>query len=432
MEKVLVVGSGSRDHALGWSIAKSDDVSEVLFAPGNAGTEKERKCRNTSIDGTRKENFRTLADCIEAEKVGLVVVGPEKPLADGVVDYLKSKTRCRVFGCTKAASRLEGDKFLSYDIMRSLGIPQANSVKCCTTEDAINAIVEMTTKDGVVIKARGLTAGKGVSICDSKEEALLEIIRHASEYGSEVLIAERLFGQEFSVFGISDGNRVRPFEISFQDNKRLLEGDKGPNTGGMGAYGPAPVASIKIVRYVAEKIMTPVVQEMKSRGVEYRGFLYAGMIMTRAGPKVIEFNARFGDPEAQPAMMMLEDSLYEPLALALENRLDEVKLRIRPGAACCVVLATQEYPGKQKEARPIYRLEDAEKIAGVKIFHYRTKKQNGSVLTADGRILGVTAYSEKGIQDACALSYEASKKIITPGGFRYRTDLSEKALVATR
>lgn len=424
MDKVLIIGYYSREHAMGWSIAKSDNVSEVLFAPGNAGTE-EGKCRNIPIDGTKKENFRMLADFIEAEKVGLVVVGPDKPLAEGVVDYLKSKTGCRVFGCTKAASQLEWDKFLSYDIMESLGIPQANSVKCYTTEEAIKAIKERATKDGIVIKARGLTAGKGVSVCDSKEQALLEIIRHANEYGSEVLIAERFFGQEFSIFGISNGNWVLPFEIAFQDKKRLLDRDKGPNTGGMGAYGPVPVAPIGVVRYVAESIMTPVVQEMKRRGAEYQGFMYAGMIMTKEGPKVLEFNARFGDPEAQPAMMMLRQSLYEPLALTLEEKLDEAKIELKPGAACCVVLATQAYPGKQKEALPISGLEDAAKIDGVKVFHYRTKRQNNVVLTSDGRVLGVTGYSDKGIQDASVLTYTASKKLTIPGDFRYRTDLTE-------
>jgi len=430
MNKVLVIGSGGREHALGWSIAQSRDVSEVLYAPGNAGTGLEEKGRNVSVDVSKKENFKALADLIKSEEIGLTVVGPEGPLADGLVDYLNSQGYQKVFGPTQKAAQLETDKFFSFDLMQKLNIPQADSVKCYTIDEAMKAVKERTTKEGIVIKARRLTGGKGVSVCDSKEEALEEIVRHAEKYSPEVLIAERLFGQEFSVFGISDGNIVFPFEISVQDHKCLLDGDKGPNTGGMGAYCPAPIATADIVRNVVKNIMVPVVQRMKFEGAEYKGFIYAGMIMTDEGSKVLEFNVRLGDPETQPMVMMLKNSLYEPIAAALEGRLNKVSIGVKHGAACCVVLALPGYPAEYKDNLnlPISGLKEAESIEGVKVFHAGTKVDGINIVTAGGRVLGVTACSEAVLADAQRLVYnDAVPKISIPGGFRYRTDIGNKA-----
>ncbi|MEK6862386.1 MAG: phosphoribosylamine--glycine ligase, partial [Nanoarchaeota archaeon] len=333
MKKVLIIGSGGREHALGWKLGQSDEISEILYAPGNAGTEEE-KGRNISIDGSKKDNFLALVNLVEAENVDMVVVGPETPLADGIVDYFNYRGYNMIFGPTQRASLLESDKFFSFDLMNELHIPQANSVKCYSIKEAINAINERSTQNGIVIKARGLTGGKGVTVYDSKDQALVKITNHARKYGSDVLIAERLYGQEFSIFGISDGNKVSPLEISLQDHKPLLDNDKGSNTGGMGAYGPVPIASVEVVKYVAEKIMTPLVQRMKEQGSEYKGFLYSGMIMTKEGPKVIECNIRFGDPECQSAMMMLKNDLYKALLLSLEGRLDQVRMEFNPGASC--------------------------------------------------------------------------------------------------
>lgn len=437
MVKVLIIGSGGREHSLGWKIAQSEEVSEVIYAPGNAGTE-EGKGRNIAIDGSKKENFQTLAELIRSEKIDLTLVGPEVPLTEGIVDHFNSQGYHRIFGPTKKASSLEGDKFFSYDIMEHLGIPQASSVKCYTTEEAEKAIKEKATIDGIVIKARGLTAGKGVSICDSEKQALKEIKKHAKNYGTEVLIAERLFGEEFSVFGISDGKKVYPIEISIQDHKRLLDGDKGPNTGGKGAYGPAPIASVKTVKYVAEKIMTPVVKEMAERGIHYKGFLYAGMIMTKEGPKVIEFNVRFGDPECQPAMMMIKSDLYKALSLALEGKLEDVNMEFNPGASCCVVLSSKGYPKKYKTGFPIIGIEKANKVEGVKVFHAGTKLKEDCIVTSGGRVLGVTAYSPKGVADTKKLAYQAAEKIKIykgllgllkiPSKLHYRRDIADKAL----
>lgn len=426
-DKIMIVGSGGREHALGWKLGQSDNVAEVIYAPGNAGT-MEEKGRNIPIDGAKKDNFGRLADFIENEDINLTIVGPEAPLADGLVDFLNDRGYDRVFGPKKRPSALESDKFFSYDIMKSTGVPQAQSILCHTTSEVKDAIPRMAMEKGVVIKARGLTGGKGVSVFDSAQQALSEIEEHAKKYGPEVLVAERLFGEEFSVFAISDGTRVSPLEISIQDHKPLLDGDRGPNTGGMGAYCPAPIASAKVVRDVAENIMTPVIQEMKKRDMGYKGFLYCGMIMTEEGPKVIEFNIRFGDPEAQPAVMMIKGNLYNSLSFALEGRLNEVNSEFKPGAALCIVLASQGYPGSYEKNLPISGLNEANAIEGVKVFHAGTKLVDGQIVSSGGRVLGVTSYSPEGIADAQKLAYKAASKINIPGGFYYRKDIADKAL----
>lgn len=427
MKKILIVGNGAREHSLGWKLSQSEKVSEVLYVNGNAGTSEE-KGRNVFISDLKKKNFPVLSDLIKSENVDLTIVGPEKPLADGLVDFLNSRGDSRVFGPSQNASRLEGDKFYSYDLMKKLEIPQADSIKCYSTEEAIESVKKRVTCNGIVIKARGLTGGKGISVCDSEKLALEEITQHSKKYGQEVLIAERLFGQEFSVFGISDGKKISPLEISVQDHKRLLDGDCGVNTGGMGAYCPVLIASRKVVREVAENIMTPVIQEMKERGNEYKGFLYAGMILTEQGLKVIEFNVRFGDPECQPLMMMIKGDLYEYLSLATDGKLNETKVEFNSGAACCVVLASKGYPEYYKIDLPISGLNDVARMDNVKVFHAGTKLDKNKTLTNGGRVLGVTAYSLEGLADAQKLAYKAVSKINISGGFHYRTDIADKSL----
>jgi len=439
MAKVLIIGSGGREHALGWKLAQSDEVDEVIYAPGNGGTEVEEKGRNVELSKSSSESFRQMAELIASESIDLTIVGPEDPLANGIVDYLNGKGYNRVFGPSMAAARLESDKFYSYEIMDELGIPQAESRICKTTEEAITAIRDMDTLEGIVIKARGLTGGKGVTVCETKYLALREIDAHAEKFKSEeVLIAERLFGQEFSVFGMSDGNQVYPIEISLQDHKPQFDGDKGPNTGGMGAYGPAPIADVDVVRDVAENIMTPVVRRMKERGEEYKGLLYAGMMMTEDGPKVLEFNVRFGDPECQPAMMMIKSDLYETLSLAMAGRLDEVDMEFNPGASCCVVMASKGYPGIYQKGLwiPKTSIEQVENIEGVKVFHAGTSNLPNFFEIIGGRVLGVTGYSPEGIQAAKDLAYAATERIdantISHARglrvFHYRTDIASKAL----
>ncbi len=449
MAKVAIIGSGGREHALGWSISQDADVSEVLYFKGNPGTGLDEKCRNIGTDGSKKENFEKIADFVDEEGIDMVVVGPEQPLVDGVVDFFNSRGYNRIFGPSSKASAIEADKFFSYDIMEAALVPQAFSIKVNAdmngAESAIEQIIA-SHSPGVVIKARGLTAGKGVYVCDSrdKEVVLAKLREHIATFKGDVLLSEKLLGPEFSVFGISDGERVIPLEMSVQDHKRLLTFDKGPNTGGMGAYGPVPIANSEMVRKVADEMMTPVVRKMKERGIEYRGFLYAGvMISKKSGradqPKILEFNCRFGDPEAQPSVMMLDGGLYKPLAAALEGRLDNVNFKFKQGAACCVVLASNGYPGNYEKGLEIGGLKYADLLkddsSHVKVFHAGTAIKDGKIVTAGGRVLGVTAYSPEGIRNARAEAYLAAERIdnaTTEANnkrvFIYRADIASKAL----
>ncbi|TKJ17228.1 phosphoribosylamine--glycine ligase [Candidatus Woesearchaeota archaeon B3_Woes] len=436
MENVAVIGNGGREHALIWTLAQDKDVSEVIqIGAENAGIAQEEKVRHIE-SGIKKENFPDLLKIIEKENIGVTIVGPEGPLAEGLVDYLNGEGYDRVFGPTGDATKLESSKFFSAEVMKRANIPQADFEMCFSVEEAEKAIIKMATSEGIVIKADGLTGGKGVYVCDSRIQALEQITKHAKIYGEEVLISQRLFGQEFSVFGFSDGNGVYTIPAAFQDHKPLLDGDKGPNTGGMGAYGPAPIASDEVLRFVADRVMTPVVQQMKSLGSEYKGFLYAGMIMTEDGPKVLEFNARFGDPEAQPAMMMLDGSLYDSISLALDGKLDEIDLSLKPGASCCVVMASNGYPESPKTGYLIEGLEEASDLKGVKIFHAGTRvDREGDIIATGGRVLDVTAYSPKGLKEAQERVYEAVDLINVATialnnnhPFYFRTDIGAKAL----
>ncbi len=365
---------------------------------------------------------------MESLGIDMVVVGPEAPLVGGIVNFFNSRGYSRIFGPTQDAAALEADKFFSWEIMRDLNIPQAESIECFNLEEAARAVTSLANSGGVVLKARGLTGGKGVGVYDSRNSALEALRQHAQNYGNQILVAERLFGQEFSVFAVTDGTNVSGLEIAFQDHKPLFDGDRAPNTGGMGAYGPAPIDSQDVVRNVVRNIMTPVVREMKRRGMEYKGFLYAGMIMTEDGPRVLEFNARFGDPEGQPAMMTIKGDLYRHLSSALDGKLEGEVLDLNPGAACCVVLASQGYPGKYVGGLEITGLDGVKKIPGIKVFHAGTKLVDGKIVTDGGRVLGVTAYSPSGIVEARAMAYEVIPRIKVPGGFHFRKDIGEKAL----
>ena len=442
MAKVAIIGGGGREHAIGWSIAQDLSVNEVIYFKGGDAIGKDTICRCINIDGTKKENQKAVADEVEKQNIDMIIVGPDQPLVDGIVDFFSERGYKNIFGPTSKASAIEADKFYSYDLMERARIPQADSVKCKTIEEAITAIKERTIQDtgsvggfGIVIKARGLTGGKGVYVCDTVEEALTQLPQHIKSFNSEdILIAERLFGQEFSVFGTSDGERVVPLEMSVQDHKRLHDGDNGPNTGGMGAYGPAPIANADIVKRVAERMMTPLVQEMKKDGREYKGFLYAAVIMTGSGPKILEYNCRFGDPEAQPSVMMLKNGLYQPIKAALEGKLDKINFEFKPGASCCVVMAADGYPGSYEKGIEIRGLDIVAQIPDVKVFHAGTAIKDGRTVTAGGRVLGVTSYSPKGILHAQARAYAAADIINEKTNalnnkkvFTYRTDIADKA-----
>ncbi len=425
MANVLIIGSGGREHALGWKLAQSPEVEKVFYLPGNGGTSHEDKAENIPIYARRKDEFIIVPHIIEDYNINLTVVGPEEPLAEGIVDFLYEKGHKEVIGPTAAAARLEADKFFSFELMRDLGIPQARSVTCHNPKEALKAVEEMRSLDGVVIKARGLMAGKGVKVCYSQKQALDEINNRWNQYGPEILVAERLTGEEFSVFGISDGEKVVPLDISLQDYKRLNDGNEGPNTGGMGAYGPAPVADADTVRKVAREIMNPVVTEMKNRGTKYRGFLYAGMMKTKKGLKVIEFNARFGDPECQPMMVLLKSDLYQILRLSLQEELTERDIEFYHKSACCVVLASPGYPRNYERGLHIDGLEEVAQSSDVKVFHSGTRKEGDRVISDRGRVLSVTACLED-LAKARELAYDAARKITIHGGFHYRKDIAAK------
>lgn len=436
-EKVLVIGGGGREHALGWSISQSPEVSEVIFAKGNPGTALDDKCCNIDWDGGDKANFSKLFRYVKETGIGMVVVGAENPLVDGVVNHFNRRGYHNIFGPTSKAAGLEADKWFSYDVMEAAGVPQARAMKCSDLNSMIDLIRAMPSGEGVVIKARGLTGGKGVFVYDDKKHAFSRIEADITSLQSlDVLVAERLFGPEASIFGISDGERVIPLEMSVQDHKRLLDNDKGPNTGGMGAYGPAHFADSKTVQYIADKIMTPVIQEMKKRGIVYKGFLYAGMMETKEGWKVIEFNCRFGDPEAQPSVMMLKNGLYQPLRAALDGKLGDMKFEFNPGAACCVVMASNGYPGDYGKEYLIGGLEEVAKLKDVKVFHAGTAlNKEGKIVTNGGRVLSVTAQFPRGINYAQSIAYEAvqiidqaTTELNNRKIFIYRTDIAHQAV----
>lgn len=430
---VLVIGGGGREHALGWKLAQSYKVDKVFYAPGNGGTADEEKGINVPIDGSKKENFPLLERLIIDNNIGLTIVGPERPLADGIVNYFHEAGYGGIFGPTREQARLESDRFYFSELMAELGIPQAKSLLCAGKHHVEIGIKKFGQP---VLKSRRLADGKGVRVYDSQEEAIHDVELFINDFGDEVVVSERLYGEEFSIFGIADGRKLVPIEMSFQDHKQLLDGDKGPNTGGMGAYGPAPVASREIVRKIAEEMMEPVVKE-----IGFNGFLYAGMMMTSNGPKVLEFNVRFGDPECQPAMRMLKSDLYEILSSSLEGRLGQVKIELNPGAASCVVLAAKGYPGDYDDRKglPILGINSAERINGVKVFHAGTKKEryhtgkiyeDNDIVVNGGRVLGLTNYSPNGIKDSLEFVYKGTSGILEQTGkevFVYRTDIGSKA-----
>ena len=436
MDKVLVIGSGGREHALGWKLAQSSHVKEVVYAPGNAATAQEIKGKNVVADVT---SIDSLVDIVQREEPDMTIVGPEAPLAAGLADALFEKGYDRVIGPTKAAAQLEASKFFSNELNEGLSVPQAEAIPCQNIGEArayLNLLqrllsVRSISDKGIVLKADGLAGGKGVLVCDTTKEALDSLPKFTKEYGPKILVAERLFGEEFSVFALSDGEKVIPFGVSFQDHKRRDDGDKGPNTGGMGAYGPASVADAKTVQAVCDKMLKPVVQKMAERGMPYKGVLYAGMMMTEQGPKVLEYNVRFGDPECQAAMMLLQNDLYEIFDQMIRGRLDKAEFSFLPGAACTIVMAAKGYPESPQTGFLVQGIDKAEKNQRVKVFHAGTVERDGQTLAAGGRVLGVSAYSPSGLNDAVREAYEAVSIIKSntgTGQFHYRTDIAHYAL----
>ncbi|HID78116.1 MAG TPA: phosphoribosylamine--glycine ligase [Planctomycetaceae bacterium] len=421
---VLVIGGGGREHALAWRIAQSPRVERVLVAPGNAGTAEDAE--NVGVSAT---DFPGLVRVVRQNDVELTVVGPEAPLAAGIVDAFHAEN-LRVFGPTKLAAELEASKVFCKTLLRKANVPTAEFRTFDSAEEASRYLQDREDMP-VVVKADGLAAGKGVMVCDDRHQALDAVRRIAQERqfgaaGDRLVIEERLHGEEASVLAITDGRTIVTLQPA-QDHKPAYDGDRGPNTGGMGAYSPAPVVDDAMLHWIEEHIFVPTVHTMNRIGRPFRGVLYAGLMITGQGPKVLEFNVRFGDPECQPLVMRLQTDLVELLDLAVEGRLNEIdELEWDPRAAVCVVMASEGYPGQYSKGHPIRGLDEAAQLPDVKVFHAGTKRADGQVVTAGGRVLGVTALGEN-IAQAKRNAYSAVRCIRWRGAW-CRKDISDKAL----
>ncbi len=390
---VLIVGNGGREHALAWKISQSPRADRVFVAPGNAGTDIEGE--NVAI---RADDFPALIGFTQDNDVGLTVVGPEVPLAAGIVDAFQAEG-LRIFGPSQAAAELEASKVFCKDLLHSADIPTADYQ---VFRDPAEAIHYLNERDNcrIVVKADGLAAGKGVVVCSDAGEAIRAVKQIALQKvfgaaGDRLVIEERLDGQEASVLAITDGSTIVTLQPA-QDHKAAYDGDVGPNTGGMGAYCPAPLVDDEKLAWIEEHVLVPTVHAMNRARRPFRGVLYAGMMMTYQGPKVLEFNARFGDPECQPLLMRLKTDLLDVLEATVDGKLDSLPpLEWDPRPAVCVVMAAKGYPDRYEKGLPIRGLEEAEKLADVKVFHAGTAVDGeGRVVTAGGRVLGVTALGD--------------------------------------
>ena len=419
--KVLVVGGGGREHALCWKLKRSDSVDEVICAPGNPGIRREARCINIGA-----EDIDGLMRLARDEQPKLVVVGPEAPLVLGLADKLRAEGFA-VFGPDQAAAALEGSKSFSKALMAEAGVPTAK-FETHTDPDQAEAYIRQVGAP-IVVKASGLAAGKGVIVAQTEEEAI-EAARDMlagnrfGDAGSQVVIEEFLEGEEASCLFIVSGDTILPLASS-QDHKALQDGDQGPNTGGMGAYSPAPCVTPDIEQEVLNTIAKPIIAALKARGAHFIGTLYAGVMLTKHGVKTLEFNVRFGDPECQPLMSRLKSDLGEVLLAAAESRLDGIALEWDSRKALCVVVSSDGYPAEFEKGQVIHGLDAVEK-AGTTVFHAGTAEQDGHIVNSGGRVLGVTALG-KTVQEAQQTVYEALKHLDWDGGF-YRKDIGYRAI----
>jgi phosphoribosylamine--glycine ligase len=419
--KVLVVGGGGREHALAWKLGKSPEVDAIYCAPGNAGIAAIAQC--VDIGATDVERLVSFA---KEMRIDLTVVGPEEPLCRGIVDRFE-KEGLRIFGPRKAAAELEGSKIFSKRIMTQYLIPTATAR---TFQELDRARAYLAEADyPLVIKADGLAAGKGVFVCASRGEAEAALQAclvegRFGEAGNRILVEEFLQGDEASVLALTDGKTIAVLP-SARDYKRAYDGDKGPNTGGMGAYSPADALTPPVMDQVVGQILVPIVHAMNREGRTYRGMLYAGLMVTKGGPKVLEFNVRFGDPEAQPVLLRLRTDLATLLLAVLDGTLDKVSLEYDPRPACCVVVASERYPASSRLGLPIRGLDAIACSDDLQVFHAGTARRGDEIVTTGGRVLGVTALGED-LAQARARCYEAVSKLHFEG-MHFRTDIAAAA-----
>lgn len=419
--KVLVVGGGGREHTLVWKLKQSPRVTEVFCAPGNAGITGDATCVQIGA-----EDVDGLLKFAQDNQIDLTVVGPEAPLILGIVNRFRA-AGLKIFGPAQRAAEIEGSKILAKELMCKYNIPTARYADFVDPYQAIAYITEHGAP--CVVKADGLAAGKGVIVAMDVQAAvdavnLIMQDRAFGDSGNRLVVEEYLEGEEVSILAFTDGNTVVPM-VSSQDHKRIFDNDEGPNTGGMGAYSPAPVYTKDLEPIVFEKILLPTIEGLKAEGRQYEGVIYAGLMLTKDGPKVLEYNARFGDPETQAVLMRLETDLVDIIDAILDKKLDGIEIKWRDEAAVCVVMASEGYPGSYPKEKVILGLTEAGET-GATVFHAGTTEKDGQIVTAGGRVLGVTALG-KTIPEAIANVYRAVEKI-SWDGVQYRKDIGQKAL----
>jgi len=420
--KILLVGSGGREHALAWKMAQSSLCERMWAAPGNPGIGQHAECADVSVDDTA--GIMALAKDVGAE---LVVIGPEDPLANGLGDAVR-EAGLLCFGPSAKGARIEADKAYAKNLMRSASVPTAEGR--IFTDLQVAKDYALSRDHGVAVKAAGLAKGKGVVVCPEPYQAvkaLEEMMdkRIFGDAGDTVVIEEMLTGQEATVLALCDGKSIYPME-PLQDHKPIGDGDTGANTGGMGAYSPVPIVDRAMMDRIEREILVPIIDGMRRDFGRYEGVLYAGLIFTPGGPKVIEFNCRFGDPECQPLMMRLKSDLVEAMVATARRRLDEVSLEWDPRPAVCVVISSGGYPGPYEKGREIAGIDQADAMADVKVFHAGTADVGGKIVNNGGRVLGVTALGET-IADAQQHAYRAVEKIHWEGCYS-RSDIAAKAI----
>lgn len=420
---VLVVGSGGREHVLAWKLSQSPRVKNLYIVPGNAGCAEVGTCVNLDLG-----NIPSLVRWARETGIDFVVPGPEAVLVEGIVDAFQ-KAGIKAFGPSKQAAELENSKVFAKNLMRHHGIPTADYA-VFEQYDAAARYVESRKEGPLVVKADGLAAGKGAIVCADRAEAEVALRRCMVDMefgtaGARVVVEEMLRGEEVSVLALTDGKTIAPL-ASAQDHKAIFDGDEGPNTGGMGAYSPAPILTEALLDRVVAEILVPTVHAMNSANRRFRGVLYAGLMITGGGPKVLEYNVRFGDPEAQPVLMRLENDLLDVLEAVADGHLDRVDLSWRDEAAVCVVMASGGYPGSYRKGVPITGLDKAAAHPDTNVFHAGTARQAGQVVTDGGRVLGVTALGTD-IPTAIRHAYTAVDDIQFDGAY-CRRDIGQKAL----
>lgn len=427
---VMIIGSGGREHAIGWKLKQSPNCGSLFFVPGNAGTRQFGQNVNIDVSRIDQKTVDAIAFFCRDNRIELVVIGPEDPLAAGLTDKLQA-WGLKVFGPKMDGARLEADKGWSKQMMRGVAVPTAEGRIFTDVGQAMAYVTAHETP--VVVKAAGLAKGKGVIVTGSPEEAAaavkrVMIDREFGDAGAKCVVEERLNGQEVSVLALVDGHNIYVLDPA-QDHKQVGEGDTGANTGGMGAYTPTPVVDDTVLRQIETEVLVPMVDGLRREGIEYKGVLFAGIMLTPGGPKVLEFNCRFGDPEAQAILARLKGDLLELMLAVVGGRLDQVDIGWDERVACCVVICSGGYPGDYKKGLPIYGLDEAAKMKDVHVFHAGTAEKDGAVVTAGGRVINVVGLGVT-LKEARDRANAACAKVKFDGAF-YRRDIGNRVLKKT-